>query len=74
MVGSVAIDGEDLGNNEAHLRWFILDDACRGTGIGRQLLACAMQFAINSSSRQYNFGPSVAFTLHDVFMNLSASG
>lgn len=25
LVGSVAIDGEDLGNNEAHLRWFILD-------------------------------------------------
>lgn len=44
VVGSVAIDGEDLGNNEAHLRWFILDDACRGTGIGRQLLARAMQF------------------------------
>ncbi|WP_312688458.1 helix-turn-helix domain-containing GNAT family N-acetyltransferase [Kosakonia sp.] len=44
VVGSVAIDGEDLGNNEAHLRWFILDDACRGSGIGRQLLASAMQF------------------------------
>ncbi|NUL35793.1 bifunctional helix-turn-helix transcriptional regulator/GNAT family N-acetyltransferase [Kosakonia sacchari] len=44
IVGSIAIDGEDLGNNEAHLRWFILDDECRGTGIGRQLLAKAMQF------------------------------
>jgi hypothetical protein len=32
VVGSVAIDGEDLGNNEAHLRWFILDDGCRGSG------------------------------------------
>ena len=44
IVGSVAIDGEDLGNNEAHLRWFILDDACRGTGVGRRLLHEAMAF------------------------------
>lgn len=35
IVGSVAIDGEDLGNNEAHLRWFILGDGCRGNGVGR---------------------------------------
>ncbi len=44
VVGSVAIDGEDLGNNEAHLRWFILDDDCRGSGIGRELLTQAMAF------------------------------
>ncbi|HIC7814660.1 GNAT family N-acetyltransferase [Enterobacter hormaechei] len=44
LVGSVAIDGEDLGNNEAHLRWFILDDGCRGSGIGRKLIAEAMRF------------------------------
>ncbi|MDO6407190.1 bifunctional helix-turn-helix transcriptional regulator/GNAT family N-acetyltransferase [Pantoea phytobeneficialis] len=44
IVGSVAIDGEDLGNNEAHLRWFILDDGCRGAGVGRQLLNAAMIF------------------------------
>lgn len=44
VVGSVAIDGEDLGNKEAHLRWFILDDSCRGTGIGRRLLQEAMSF------------------------------
>lgn len=44
IVGSVAIDGEDLGNNEAHLRWFILDDGCRGSGIGRKLVAEAMKF------------------------------
>lgn len=29
---------------EAHLRWFILDDGCRGHGIGRRLLAEAMRF------------------------------
>ncbi len=44
IVGSVAIDGQDLGNNEAHLRWFILDDGCRGSGLGRKLIAEAMRF------------------------------
>ncbi|WP_345831464.1 helix-turn-helix domain-containing GNAT family N-acetyltransferase [Erwinia sp. HDF1-3R] len=44
IVGSVAIDGEDLGNNEAHLRWFILDDGCRGSGLGRKLISKAMKF------------------------------
>lgn len=44
IVGSVAIDGEDLGNNEAHLRWFILDEGCQGGGVGRKLLAEAMAF------------------------------
>lgn len=42
IVGSVAIDGEDLGNNNAHLRWFILDDGARGGGLGRKLLAAAL--------------------------------
>lgn len=44
IVGSLAIDGQDLGNNVAHLRWFILDDGCRGSGIGRQLIASAVKF------------------------------
>lgn len=44
VVGAVAIDGEDLGNNDAHLRWFILDDGCRGSGVGRKLMAAAMAF------------------------------
>lgn len=44
IVGSVAIDGQDLGHNEAHLRWFILDDGCRGSGVGRQLLREAVHF------------------------------
>ncbi|EKK3978573.1 MarR family transcriptional regulator [Cronobacter sakazakii] len=44
IVGSVAIDGEDLGSGEAHLRWFILDDGCRGSGAGRTLMAEAMRF------------------------------
>lgn len=45
IVGSVAIDGEDLEPGIAHLRWFILDDGVRGGGLGRQLLAAALAFA-----------------------------
>lgn len=48
IVGSIAIDGEDLGNNEAHLRWFILDESCRGSGVGRQLLRDAVEFCDRS--------------------------
>lgn len=44
IVGSIAIDGEDLGNGEGHLRWFILDDGCRGSGAGRRLMSEAMAF------------------------------
>ncbi|MCM2454802.1 MarR family transcriptional regulator [Rhizobium sp. CG4] len=42
--GSVAIDGEDLGEGIAHLRWFITDDTLRGTGAGKKLLDAAMDF------------------------------
>jgi DNA-binding MarR family transcriptional regulator/GNAT superfamily N-acetyltransferase len=45
IVGSVAIDGEDLGPGIAHLRWFIVDDSVRGEGTGRQLLSAALAFA-----------------------------
>jgi DNA-binding MarR family transcriptional regulator/N-acetylglutamate synthase-like GNAT family acetyltransferase len=44
VVGTIAIDGEDLGAGRAHLRWFIVDDAIRGGGIGRRLLAEAVAF------------------------------
>lgn len=48
IVGSVAIDGEDLGQHpedrQAHLRWFILEDGLRGAGTGRQLLQQALAF------------------------------
>ncbi len=45
IVGSVAIDGEDLGPGIAHLRWFIVDDELRGTGVGRRLLEAALSFS-----------------------------
>ncbi|BCQ26093.1 GNAT family N-acetyltransferase [Caballeronia sp. NK8] len=42
-LGSLAIDG-DLATRVAHLRWFIVDDALRGSGMGRQLMSRAMDF------------------------------
>ncbi|EPT0356846.1 bifunctional helix-turn-helix transcriptional regulator/GNAT family N-acetyltransferase [Enterobacter cloacae] len=44
IVGSVAIDGEDLEQGEAHLRWFIIDDGCLGHGAGKKLLNEAILF------------------------------
>lgn len=44
IVGAIAIDGQDLGGQQAHLRWFILDDGCRGLGVGQQLLRTALDF------------------------------
>ena len=45
IVGSIAIDGEDMGQETGHLRWFITDDATRGNGAGRKLLSAALSFA-----------------------------
>ena len=44
IVGAIAIDGEDLGAGQAHLRWFILDDGCREQGVGSALLRRAIEF------------------------------
>lgn len=52
IVGSIAIDGEDLGENIAHLRWFIADDTTRGTGVGRQLLSTALAFVDQHKFRE----------------------
>ena len=45
LLGSIAIDGEDLGGGLAHLRWFIVDPRSRGSGIGKRLLARAIDAA-----------------------------
>jgi len=45
VLASLAIDGHaDQVCGAAHLRWFIVDDSLRGTGIGRQLMTNAMRF------------------------------
>lgn len=42
-LASLAIDG-DMKTGIAHLRWFIVDDSLRGSGVGRQLMQRAIQF------------------------------
>jgi len=42
-LASLAIDGNPA-SGIAHLRWFIVDDALRGTGVGRELMSRAMRF------------------------------
>lgn len=44
VLGSISVDGALPGTDDAHLRWFIVADAARGTGLGRRLLAQAMAF------------------------------
>ncbi|EJN03051.1 helix-turn-helix domain-containing GNAT family N-acetyltransferase [Phyllobacterium sp. YR531] len=46
IIGTVAIDGEDLGGRSAHLRWFIMEDGYRGAGIGKRLLDKAISFCV----------------------------
>lgn len=42
-LASLAIDGNNA-TGIAHLRWFIVDDSLRGSGVGRQLMSYAMPF------------------------------
>ena len=44
IVGSIAIDGEDLGGGVAHLRWFLVEEAFHGQGLGRRLIEDALAF------------------------------
>ncbi len=46
IVGSLIVDGGEpvAATNGAHLRWFIIDDAYRGRGIGKMLIGSAMEF------------------------------
>lgn len=71
IVGSVAVDGEDLGDDNAHLRWFIMDDGCRGQGVGRRLLAEATAFCDQrgfSATQLWTFkGLDAARRLYEAF-------
>lgn len=44
ISGSLAIDGEDMGADIAHLRWFIVGENARGSGAGKRLLDTALAF------------------------------
>ena len=48
--------------NEAHLRWFILDDGCRGSGLGRKLIQEAMNFR-----EEQKFSAVRLWTFHNLF-------
>lgn len=48
IVGSISIDGEDLEEGLAHLRWFVVDENVRGAGTGEALLRKAVEFCDNS--------------------------
>lgn len=51
-LASLAIDG-DVETGIAHLRWFIVDDSLRGSGVGRQLMSSAMAFVDERFSETY---------------------
>jgi GNAT superfamily N-acetyltransferase len=44
VEGSITIDGIHALDKGAHLRWFIISDALRGKGAGRQLIYTAIDF------------------------------
>lgn len=44
LLGSISVDGQDLGGDIAHIRWFIVGDGARGAGTGRLLFAAALKF------------------------------
>lgn len=45
IEGSVVLDGSRAHDKGAHLRWFITSDVLRGQGVGKQLLARALEFS-----------------------------
>ena len=51
LIGSIAIHSSDNFDGLARLRWFILDDAYRGQGIGRALLERSLRFCKEKSFR-----------------------
>jgi GNAT superfamily N-acetyltransferase len=57
IEGSIAIDGSDP--NCARLRWFIVSDALRGTGVGTRLIVAALDLC---RSRQYSRVRLVTFS------------
>ena len=52
IVGSISIDGEDLDDGLAHLRWFIVGDEIRGGGAGNALLGRALDFCDKREFRE----------------------
>ena len=51
VEGSITIDGLRAGEQGAHLRWFIVGDGLRGTGIGHCLIRTALGFCRDRAYR-----------------------
>jgi ribosomal protein S18 acetylase RimI-like enzyme len=60
VVGSIVVDGGDR-PGVAHLRWFILAPDTRGLGLGRRMMAAAMDFI-----RAGGFTSAYLWTLADL--------
>ncbi len=68
-LASIAIDG-DISSGIAHLRWFIVDESLRGTGVGRHLLSIALGFVDQRFKETYLWtfnGLDVARHLYESF-------
>ena len=52
LVGSVAIDGEDMGPGIAHLRTFIVDGRMQGRGVGRRMLDDVLRYCDEQGFRE----------------------
>jgi DNA-binding MarR family transcriptional regulator/GNAT superfamily N-acetyltransferase len=54
-LASIAIDAEtdNVNHRLAHLRWFIVDDSLRGSGVGRRLLSKALDFVDREFDETY---------------------
>ncbi len=51
MLGAITIDAVHAAQDGAHLRWFVVTDKARGTGLGRGLLSRAVSFCDAQSYR-----------------------
>ena len=45
LAGSASLDATGFGDEGPRLRWFIVSDTARGTGVGRRLLSHTLAFA-----------------------------
>jgi GNAT superfamily N-acetyltransferase len=52
IEGSITIDGLRAREDGAHLRWFIVSDRLRGTGVGSRLIRAAVGFCRDRAYRR----------------------